>query len=308
MVHRSTKVKFFRPESPESARLSATIWHAHCAMQHGSDETSRRFRPIEQNMSSEPPFAFLHALADAADAVTLPRFRTPIEVDDKGGAGFDPVTAADREAEQAMRRLIGARYPDHGIAGEEFADIRPDARFVWHLDPIDGTRQFISGVPLWGTMAGLAERGVPRLGMVSQPFTGERFLGDGRRALHMRGGEERAMRARACPALAGATLFTTSPHLFRGRARAGLERLEAAVRLVRYGIDCYAFALLAMGFVDLVVESGLDDHDIVPLVPIVEGAGGVVVDFEGRPARGGGDVLAAGDPALVEPALALLRT
>jgi myo-inositol-1(or 4)-monophosphatase len=308
MVHRSTEVKLFRRETPWLASLSAGIWHAHCALQHGSADATHRFQRMGQNMSGPPSFAFLHALADAAEAVTLPRFRAPLEVEDKGSAGFDPVTAADREAEQAMRALIGAHHPEHGIAGEEFADVRPDARFVWHLDPIDGTRQFISGVPLWGTMAGLTEHGVPRLGLLSQPFTGERFLGDGRRSVHVRAGEERAMRTRPCPALAGATLFTTSPHLFRGPARAGLDRLEAAVRLVRYGIDCYAFALLAMGFVDLVVESGLDDHDILPLVPIVEGAGGVVVEFGGRPARGGGDILAAGDRALVEPALALLRT
>lgn len=253
--------------------------------------------------------SFLDRLADAADAVTLRHFRSAMQVEAKaeGVGDFDPVTEADRGAEQAMRALIAASFPDHGIEGEEFGDVNPGARHVWHLDPIDGTRQFITGMPLWGTLAGLAVDGSPTLGIISHPATRERFYGADGKALYRGPGGERPLATRPCPSLSAASLFTTSPHLYRGEKAEALARLHAEVRLVRYGADCYAFALLALGFVDIVIEAGLDDHDIVPVVPVVEAAGGIVVDWQGRRAVKGGDVVALGDPSLADAVLARLR-
>lgn len=255
-----------------------------------------------------PDHVFLHRLADAADAVTLPLFRTRIDVASKkaGHSEFDPVTEADKGAELAMRTLIEATFPDHGIAGEEFPDIRPEAEHVWHLDPIDGTRQYIAGMPLWGTMIGLAVHGSPTLGLVSQPFTRERFTGGAGEALYRGPSGERSMRARACPVLGDAILFTTSPHIYKGAKAEAFGSLEGRVRLARYGIDCYAFALLALGHIDIAIETGLDDHDIVPLVPIIEAAGGAVVDWQGNRAVRGGDALAVGDRRLIDQILPLL--
>lgn len=255
-----------------------------------------------------PDIGFLDRLADVADAVTLPLFRSALNVSGKASirGDFDPVTEADKGAERAMRALITATFPDHGIAGEEYPDLNPDARHIWHLDPIDGTRQFITGVPLWGTMAGLAIEQSPMLGIVSQPFTGERFYGAHGQALYRRGRDERPLHTRSCTDMSAAALFSTTPHLFVGDKADRFERLRQAVQLVRYGIDCYAFVLLAMGLVDVVVEAGLDDHDIVPLVPIIEAAGGVATDWQGQRALGGGDVVAVGDRRLLDPVLRIL--
>jgi histidinol phosphatase-like enzyme (inositol monophosphatase family) len=253
-------------------------------------------------------FAFLDRLADAADAVTLPLFRVPIAVEAKteGDGDFDPVTEADRGAEAAMRAIIRAAFPDHGIEGEEFADLNTGASRVWHLDPIDGTRQYVTGMPLWGTLAGLTVDGSPTLGLISHPATGERFFGGDGVALYRGPRGEAPLRTRACASLASAALFTTSPHLYRNAEAEAFERLRSRVRLVRYGADCYAFALLALGLADVVIEAGLDDHDIVPIVPIVEAAGGIVVDWRGNRAVRGGDVVALGDPGLKDAVLAAL--
>jgi myo-inositol-1(or 4)-monophosphatase len=255
-----------------------------------------------------PDFAFLDRLADAADAVTLPLFRSALAVDVKAAkAGdVDPVTEADRGAERAMRAVIEAAFPDHGIAGEEYGATRGDARSVWHLDPVDGTRQFVSGVPLWGTMAGLIVDGRPRLGLVSQPFTGERFMGGPDGARHRDRAGARAMRARRCADLRDATLFTTSPHLYAPEKAEAYDRLRLACRLTRTGIDCYAFCLLALGFADIVIETGLQSYDIVPLIPIIEAAGGVVTDWAGRPGALSGDVVAVGDRALLPAVVEML--
>ncbi len=249
---------------------------------------------------------FLHELADAAAEAILPHFRVALEVENKREAGFDPVTAADRGAEAAMRRLIGRRFPDHGILGEEFGPERTDAEFVWVLDPVDGTRAFISGLPLWGVLIGLKREGEPALGMIAQPYIGERFWGDGREAWFERGTTRRRMSVRPCGALAAATLSSTSPTMFTDAERARLHALEERVRLVRYGYDCYAYAMVAHGFVDCVVEAGLGPYDIEPIVPIIRGAGGIVTDWEGVPKRGGGRAIAAGDARLHEAALAVL--
>lgn len=255
-----------------------------------------------------PDAAFLDRLADAADAATLPLFRAALDVSAKQSArgDFDPVTEADRAAERAMRRLIEREFPTHGIVGEEYGPRDAQARAVWWLDPIDGTRQFVAGMPLWGSMAGLALDGRPTFGLVSQPFTRERFFGLPGRGLHRGPDGERPLRTRACGRLADAVLFTTSPHHYVGAKGEAFEALRGEARLVRYGIDCYAFCLLALGFVDVAMETGVQAYDILPLVPIVEAAGGAVVDWHGRPVAGGGDVLAVGDRRMLDVILPML--
>ncbi len=258
--------------------------------------------------------AFVADLATAAGNVILPFFRTAIPAHDKArhGEAFDPVTEADRAAETAMRRMIRETFPAHGIVGEEFPPHQPDAEYVWVLDPIDGTKSFVAGLPLWGTLVSLQHRGVPAYGMMHQPFTRERFFGDGARATWSGHNSRNTqvvhhLRTRPCAELAVATLSTTSPLLFTPEERAAYERVEAAVRLPRFGGDCYAYCLLAAGTIDLVIEAGLKPYDIAPLIPIIQGAGGIVTTWDGGDAAGGGRVIAAGDPRAHEAALKLLN-
>lgn len=243
--------------------------------------------------------AFLDRLADAAGAAILPHFRSRLAVENKlEGAAFDPVTVADRAAEEAMRALILRDLPDHGILGEEYGSERLDAEHVWVLDPIDGTRAFISGLPVWGTLIGLTRAKKPVLGMMHQPFTGERYVGDGTRSWYRGPDGARDLKTRPCERLEDAVLFTTSPSLFVGEERAAFDRIESTVRLSRYGVDCYAYCMVAAGFVDAVIESGLKPYDIVALIPVIEGAGGVVTSWTGGSAADGGRVVASGDPRL----------
>jgi myo-inositol-1(or 4)-monophosphatase len=257
--------------------------------------------------------AFVERLAQVSGEVILPFFRSSIGAEDKSRGGvFDPVTEADRAAESAMRRLIAQTFPAHGVIGEEYGQDRASAEFVWVLDPIDGTKSFISGLPTWGTLIGLMHNGRPVYGMMAQPFTRERYYGDGKRArlrtlAPMRGDAPpaewatRTLRTRPCASLAQATIMTTSPNLIPDAAdRAAYLRVEAQARLARYGADCYAYCALAAGFVDLVIETNLKPHDVVALAPIVEGAGGVMTTWEGENAAKGGRILAAGDPRLHE--------
>ncbi|QGA57822.1 histidinol-phosphatase [Brucella sp. 2280] len=252
--------------------------------------------------------AFFSEVAAAAAAQTLPRFRQLTEVDNKYSVGFDPVTEADRAAERAIRAVIGRTFPDHGILGEEYGAENTDRSHVWIIDPVDGTRAFISGLPVWGTLVGLTVDGDARAGMMSQPFTGELFYSDGDGAYLQRDdGAPRRLCVRKNAVLEDATLFTTTPALFKGDDRKAFDRLESAVRLSRYGVDCYAFAMLAGGFVDIVVEAGLQTYDIAALIPIIEQAGGVVTRRDGGPAEQGGDIVAAATPALHQAALDLLH-
>lgn len=250
--------------------------------------------------------AFLLELADAAAAQTLPRFRQSASITNKLTSGFDPVTEADREAERAIRALIEARYPDHGVVGEEFGATNPDSDNIWVIDPIDGTRAFISGLPLWGTLVGLTVGGKAVAGMMSQPFTGETFLADETGASYDGPGGARMLRTRPTKSLSEATLCTTTPALFTGAKRTAYDRLESGVRLARYGTDCYAYCMLAAGHIDLVVETGLQPYDIVALVPIIERAGGVVTTSDGGPAEKGGEIVAAATPELHQAAIAVL--
>jgi histidinol phosphatase-like enzyme (inositol monophosphatase family) len=251
--------------------------------------------------------AFLDRLASAAADSIMPHFRAAAPVENKETTRFDPVTIADRAAEQAMRQLINATYPQHGIVGEEYGSERADAEFVWVLDPIDGTRSFITGLPTWGTLIGLKRDGKPILGMMAQPFTGERFAGDGSRAWYTGPGGGRTMKTRACGSLAEASLFTTTPAMFKGADRIAYDRVEAASRMPRYGSDCYAYCMVADGNADLVIEAGLQTYDILALIPIIEGAGGRVTSWEGGSAADGGRVVASGDARLHDLVLDRLR-
>jgi myo-inositol-1(or 4)-monophosphatase len=252
--------------------------------------------------------AFVDKLASAAGDAILPFFRTSLSVENKSrGEHFDPVTAADRAAEQTMRSLIRANFPEHGIVGEEFGNERTDAEYVWVLDPIDGTKSFISGMPAWGTLIALMRDGEPVYGLMHQPFTREHFSGDGG-AAHYRGpAGARALHARRCGSLGEATLMTTSPLLMDQAERDTFGRVEQAVRLSRYGGDCYAYCMVAAGHVDLVIEAGLKPYDVIPLIPIIAGAGGVITTWDGGNAKAGGRVIAAGDKRVHEAAMAMLK-
>ena len=241
--------------------------------------------------------ATAHQLADRAGSVILPHFRTDQKIDHKGGDLFDPVTAADREAERAIRDALG----------EEFGALRSDADYCWVIDPIDGTRSFILGLPLWGTLIGLTRGGKPLLGIMDQPFTRERFWSGETEAFFRHGGTTKSMRTRACPRLGEALLAATSTDFFTTEDEHWrFDTLSRAVRLRRFGGDCYNYCLLALGHIDLVVEAGLQPFDIVPLIPIVERAGGIVTTWEGGDPRAGGRILAAGDRRIHDQAVKLL--
>lgn len=258
--------------------------------------------------------SFVAELANLAGEAVLPFFRTAMVAKDKGlGGAFDPVTEADRAAETVMRRKILSTFPAHGVIGEEFDDHQPDAEYVWVLDPIDGTKSFISGFPTWGILVALEHRGTPVYGMMHQPFTREHFFGDGARAtwtgVNPLGTQvQHALRCRACEGLSGATLMTTSPALLDDAEREAFARVAAKAKLVRYGGDCYSYCMAAAGNVDLVIEAGLKPYDIAALIPIVEGAGGIVTDWHGGSAAQGGAVVAAGDARVHAAALAMLAT
>ncbi len=250
--------------------------------------------------------ATAHALADRAGAVILPHFRTNQVVDHKGGNHFDPVTAADRNAESAIRQALAETYPSHGILGEEFGARDGEADYCWVIDPIDGTRSFILGLPLWGTLIGLTHAGSPLLGVMDQPFTGERFWSGESESFFRHGGVTKTMRTRPCATFDQALLTTTSTDDFTPDQQRRFAALTDRVRLRRFGGDCYNYCLLAMGHVDLVAEAGLQAFDIVPLIPIVERAGGIVTTWEGGDPREGGSILAAGDARLHAAAVAML--
>jgi histidinol phosphatase-like enzyme (inositol monophosphatase family) len=254
--------------------------------------------------------AFLIDLNRAAAGVILPLFRADHGLEDKGGSkGFDPVTGADRGAEAAIRRQVGERYPQHGVIGEEYGEDRPDAEFVWVVDPIDGTRAFVAGLPLWTTLIGLRFHGRPVLGSIGQPFLGELFIGSAAGSRLMSRGSARPLKVRECPALTGAVIATTDPEgCFSGAEMGAWSQVRAASRLARFGCDAYAYAMVAAGLVDLVLEAGLRSWDVEAAVPVIEGAGGLVTDWRGDPiGRDGGQMAIAGDRRCLDEALVALR-
>jgi myo-inositol-1(or 4)-monophosphatase len=250
--------------------------------------------------------SFVDQLANVSGETILPFFRTALAIDNKKTGGFDPVTAADRAAEQAMRTLIAKNFPGHGIIGEEYGAERSEAEYVWVLDPIDGTKSFIAGMPAWGTLIGLMRFGEPVFGMMNQPFTREKFSGDGGGARYRGPGGDRDLHVRQCAALSEALLFTTSPLLMNKSDRADFVRVEDAVKLSRYGGDCYAYCMLAAGQIDLIIETEIKPHDIVPLIPVIIGAGGTVTTWENGPAQAGGRIVVAGDARVHKAATELL--
>lgn len=254
--------------------------------------------------------SFLNSLADAAAEITLPRFRKPLDVLNKGrklDLDYDPVTEADRQAEQAIRRLINQHYPDHNILGEELGpeqNTSDPAGWTWVIDPIDGTRAYICGIPTWGTLIALNDGTAPVIGLLDQPYLGERYIGTAE-ASFLNG--ER-LTCRPCRTVSEATLSTTDPTQFFACAkdRTAFERVAAQARLVRNGYDCYAYAMVAAGFIDIVIESGLEPYDIQALIPLIEGAGGVITDWTGGTAANGGQVVAAATHELHQQVLGLL--
>ena len=251
-----------------------------------------------------------HLLADISGAAIMPHFRKPLAVKNKAGAGgFDPVTAADRAAERAIRKAVRDRFPDHGLIGEEYGSLPGAGRYQWVIDPIDGTRAFITGSPLWGTLIGLLDRGEPVLGLMDQPFTGERVWSEGRQAQwRHRDGRKRRIKTRPCARLADGIFTTTHPDMFASPAeKARFAALKSRARMTRFGGDCYGYCLLAAGYIDIIVEVGLKPFDVAALVPIVEAAGGAITTWEGEPAASGGRIVASGDSRVHAEALAILR-
>ena len=252
-------------------------------------------------------------LADAAGAASLPHFRARgLGTDNKREGGkFDPVTVADREAEAAIRAVLAVERPDDAIFGEEQAPTKGTSGLTWVIDPIDGTRAFISGLPTWGTLIALDDGNEGCIGVVDQPHIGERFVGviagEGRRAWLTFRGESSPIATRACSKLADATLYTTTPDMFSRREFEGYGKVQEQVRLARYGVDCYAYALVALGQVDLVIEASLNAYDIAAPTALIRAAGGIVTNWRGGDCRWGGQAIAAGDPAVHAEALAILR-
>ena len=262
-------------------------------------------------MSSEPNFASLERfaldLAAAAAMASLPLFRLRGLGEDNKLAHlsrFDPVTEADKGAERAIRALINQTFPEHGIIGEEYGSENSEAEYVWVLDPVDGTRAFISGLPVWTNLIALRHRGRPVLGVIGQPYLGEVFIGSPLGSRLIGPHEETPLRVRACAGLSDAVIATTDPNQFKGAEAVAYNGLLEAVKLARYGCDAYAFAMVALGTMDIALEAGLKCWDIEAIIPVIENAGGIVTDWRGNPVgQDGGQVIAAASPALIDQAL-----
>jgi len=262
--------------------------------------------------------AFIIDLNRASAGVILPLFRADHGLEDKGAgknlpreshAAFDPVTEADRGAEAAIRALISERFPEHGVIGEEYGEDRPDAEFVWVLDPIDGTRAFIAGLPMWTTLIGLRHQGRPVLGSIGQPYMDEIFIGHAGGSRLISRGQSTPIKVRACADLTDAVISTTDPDAcFDGAERAAWLQVRAAAKLARLGCDAYAYAMVAMGKMDMVIEAGLKSWDIEAAIPVIEGAGGMVTDWRGEPiGQHGGQMVISGDRRPLDEALVSLR-
>ncbi len=254
---------------------------------------------------------FAERLADVARAQTLPRFRAGVDVFNKAGIWYDPVTDADREAERVQRRTIKAAFPDHGILGEEFGIENEEATLRWVIDPIDGTRAFVCGVPSWVTLIAFEEDRRPVLGLIDQGFMDERWIGVAGATVYIRGGETQSCKTSGVTDISKARISTTDPRrtaYFTTKEVDAFERVAEQARLARFSLDAYAYALLAMGELDLVIEAGLKHHDYAALAPVVEGAGGVITNWRGKSfdADDRGRTLAAATPELHEEAMRLL--
>ncbi|MDX1563560.1 MAG: histidinol-phosphatase [Gammaproteobacteria bacterium] len=250
---------------------------------------------------------FALELAHTAGGIAEAYFRSSFSVDNKDQKGFDPVTSADHAIEKVLRETIRSTYPDHGIVAEESGSTEADSEYRWYIDPIDGTRAFLMGSPLWGTLVGLTIADRAAFGVLAQPILNELFFGAPSGSWLIKPDERVRLRSSQCQELAKARLASTHPRMFKGDEQARFDALVERCLLDRYGGDCYNYAMLSAGFVDLVVESGLKPFDIVPLVPLLENAGCIVTDWQGGPVLGGGAVVAAATETLHRQALDLLN-
>jgi myo-inositol-1(or 4)-monophosphatase len=261
------------------------------------------------SFSAEQFLPFAKSLAVAARAETLPRWRTSCGSEDKGGmADYDPVTDADREAERAMRALIEAEFPEHGIAGEEFPDRPAQGPWCWSLDPVDGTRSFTCGLPNWVTLIALLHEGRPVLGLIDAPCLDELYVGHGDEGTLIRSGAEAPLSVSECQELADARFSTTDPYLFTGAEAEAFGALRRQVRTARYGHDGYGYTRVAAGSLDLVVENSLKPHDYNALIPVVRAAGGVIGDWRGGEDFARGKIIAAATPDLFAAAVAAMQS
>jgi histidinol phosphatase-like enzyme (inositol monophosphatase family) len=262
---------------------------------------------IPQTLADEL-VATAHELADVARVATLSHFRSrDLAADTKETERFDPVTAADRLSEERMRAVLARRRPEDGILGEEFGPVAGNSGLTWVLDPIDGTRSYLSGTPTWGVLISVRDETGPIYGIIDQPYIRERFEGGLGRARVVGPMGEAALATRAPRPLSQAILFSTFPEVGTQAEEAAFRRVAPKARLVRYGTDCYAYALIAAGQIDLVIEAGLQAYDVQAPIAVIEAAGGIVTDWQGRPAHDGGQILAAANPAIHAEALALLN-
>lgn len=246
---------------------------------------------------------------DRAAEISLPLFRTKtLASANKLSDGFDPVTKADKDAEIAIRRVIEDNFPTHQIIGEEHENKITNSDFAWTIDPIDGTRAFISGLPVWGTLIGVSFEGKNFAGIMSQPYIGETFLGLPGLSTLTRGTRKTELTTSEQTQLSDAIMFTITPSMFTGEKRVAYDRVENRVKLARYGCDCYAYALLASGHIDLVIEPELNSYDIAALIPLIENAGGIITTVDGGTADQGGDIIAAANPALHKAAMELYNS
>jgi myo-inositol-1(or 4)-monophosphatase len=251
---------------------------------------------------------FAIALAQASAGEILPYFRMNTEVEVKSGPVWDPVTEGDRAGERVIRSMIEQRYPDHGILGEEYGRKEGKSGFTWILDPVDGTRSFVCGMPTWATLIGLMFEGRCVIGLMNQPFVGDMFFGNPHGAWHDHRGSRHPIRTRTGVALANARIGTTAPELYRTeKDQAAFQRLKAKAQLTRYGGDAYFFAVMAAGHLDIALDANLQAYDIMPLIPIVEGAGGCVAEWNGGDPAKGGNVITAGSRPLIEEALDVMK-
>jgi myo-inositol-1(or 4)-monophosphatase len=260
---------------------------------------------------SEIPIATLEEfaleLAQLAGSIAQAHFRKAIKISNKRRDGFDPVTNADHAIEQVLRTTILEHYPDHGMVAEEYGNTPSLSPYTWYLDPIDGTRAFMMGSPLWGTLVGLTYNDTPLFGLMAQPVLEEVFIGTQTASWLIKPNKRERLRARSCTALESAALASTHPDIFSAADKRAFDRLADRCLLNRWGGDCYNYAMLAAGFVDLVVESELQAFDIVPLIPILEGAGAVITDWSGGVPLRGGSVVAAATPELHAAALEVIN-
>lgn len=264
---------------------------------------------VPMDIDFEQMRAVADEMADAARAAILPHFRQPdLDAENKDANGFDPVTIADRAGEQAMRDVLARRRPQDSILGEEFGAVTGVSGLTWVLDPIDGTRGFISGTPTWGVLIALSGPDGPIMGIIDQPYIGERFFGGGGAAQMTGPHGTRTLATRDTVRLEDATLFTTFPQVGSNVERRGFESVAERTKLTRYGCDCYAYALLAAGQIDLVIEAGLNPYDVQGPIAVIEAAGGIVTNWTGGPAHGGGRLLAAANRDIHALALDILRT